>query len=62
MTDSFDSDIRWKQRFANYKKAFTQLTQFIHTEQLNEMEKQGLVKTFEYTYKLARLNARKNPI
>lgn len=53
MTNSFDSDIRWKQRFANYKKAFTQLTQFIHKEQLNEMEKQGLVKAFEYTYELA---------
>lgn len=53
MTNSFDSDIRWKQRFANYKKAFTQLTQFIDKEQLNDMEKQGLVKAFEYTYELA---------
>ncbi len=46
-------DIRWQQRFSNYKKAFTQLKKFIDKEELSELEMQGLVKAFEYTYELA---------
>ncbi len=46
-------DIRWKQRFSNYKKALTQLKKFIDKGNLSELEKQGLVKAFEYTYELA---------
>ena len=47
------SDIRWKQRFSNYKKALDQLLYFFEHENLNIMEKQGLIKAFEYTYELA---------
>ena len=46
-------DIRWQQRFNNYKKAFTQLKKFIDKGELSELEMQGLVKAFEYTYELA---------
>ncbi|QWV94663.1 nucleotidyltransferase substrate binding protein [Geomonas oryzisoli] len=47
------SDIRWQQRLANYKKALSQLTKFIAKGELNELEEQGLIKAFEYTYELA---------
>ncbi|MDH5717288.1 MAG: nucleotidyltransferase substrate binding protein [Spirochaetia bacterium] len=46
-------DIRYIQRFSNYKKAFEQLTKFIEKKELSDMEKQGLIKSFEYTYELA---------
>jgi nucleotidyltransferase substrate binding protein (TIGR01987 family) len=46
-------DIRWKQRFQNFEKAFLQLQRFIEKEDLNEFEEQGLIKCFEYTYELA---------
>jgi nucleotidyltransferase substrate binding protein (TIGR01987 family) len=48
-----DLELRWKQRFLNYEKVFLQLTRFIEKEDLNEFEKQGLIKSFEYTYELA---------
>lgn len=46
-------DIRWQQRFMNFTKAFTQLEKFIVKEELNELEEQGLIKAFEYTYELS---------
>jgi len=48
-----EHDIRWQQRFNNYKKAFTQLKKFIDKGKLSELEMQGIVKAFEYTYELA---------
>lgn len=45
-------DIRWQQRLANYKKALSQLTKFVAKGELNELEEQGLIKAFEYTYEL----------
>lgn len=46
-------DIRWKQRFSNFKKATLQLTEFIEKEKLNKFEVQGLIQCFEYTFELA---------
>ena len=46
-------DIRWKQRFYNYQKALSQLTKFIEKGELSELEEQGIIKAFEYTYELA---------
>ncbi|MDZ4185823.1 MAG: nucleotidyltransferase substrate binding protein [Desulfuromonadales bacterium] len=46
-------DIRWIQRFDNYSKALRQLTKFIEKSELNELEQQGLIQCFEYTYELA---------
>ena len=48
-----NKDIRWQQRFINFAKAFKQLERFNEAESLNEMEKQGLIKAFEYTYELS---------
>jgi nucleotidyltransferase substrate binding protein (TIGR01987 family) len=45
-------DIRWKQRFDNYRKAFLQLTEFIEKDSLNKFEVQGLIQCFEYTFEL----------
>jgi nucleotidyltransferase substrate binding protein (TIGR01987 family) len=48
-----NQDIRWRQRFENYRKAVRQLTRFIEKGELNEFEEQGLIQSFEYTYELA---------
>ena len=51
-----DSDIRWKQRFANYQKAFTQLEEAVElysSSSLSKLEEQGIIKAFEFTYELA---------
>ncbi|MDR9499717.1 MAG: nucleotidyltransferase substrate binding protein [Hydrogenovibrio sp.] len=53
MTTKTDQDIRWIQRFANYKKALAQLTRFMQKPSLNEFEEQGLIQAFEYTHELA---------
>ena len=46
-------DIRWQQRFANYQLALQQLETFFEPPALNERERQGLIKAFEYTFELA---------
>ncbi|MCK9293555.1 MAG: nucleotidyltransferase substrate binding protein [Desulfobulbaceae bacterium] len=46
-------DIRWAQRFANFRKALSQLRKFVDKGDLSELEQQGLVKAFEYTFELA---------
>jgi len=50
---TLNSDIRWEQRFVNFNKAFGQLERFMQAGGLNEMEEQGLIKAFEYTYELS---------
>jgi nucleotidyltransferase substrate binding protein (TIGR01987 family) len=49
-------DIRWKQRFENFKKALTQLNEAEELSQqraLSRLENQGLVQAFEFTFELA---------
>jgi nucleotidyltransferase substrate binding protein (TIGR01987 family) len=48
-----DKDIRWQQRFSNYKRALAQLTKFMEKKELNDLEQQGLIQAFEYTHELA---------
>lgn len=48
-----DDDIRWIQRYSNFKKALNQLSRFVQKKELNEMEEQGLIQSFEYTCELA---------
>jgi nucleotidyltransferase substrate binding protein (TIGR01987 family) len=48
-----NNDIRWQQRFSNYRKALASLKEFIEWGELNKLEEQGLIKAFEYTYELA---------
>lgn len=50
---ALNEDVRWLQRFSNYNKALAQLEKFVKKEQLSDMEEQGLIKAFEYTYELA---------
>jgi nucleotidyltransferase substrate binding protein (TIGR01987 family) len=49
-------DIRWKQRFHNYTKAFQALTEAVELSQhrsLTALEQQGLIQSFEFTHELA---------
>lgn len=46
-------DIRWMQRFSNFKKALNQLKSFIEKENINKFEVLGLIHCFEYTFELA---------
>ena len=49
-------DIRWKQRFSNYTRAFQSLTEAVELSQqraLSSLEQQGLIQSFEFTHELA---------
>jgi len=48
-----NQDIRWEQRFKNYQKALRQLDKFLKQKNLNDLEEQGLIQAFEYTYELS---------
>ena len=51
-----DPDIRWKQRFSNYRLALSRLAEGVslaHQRPLSELEKQGLIQAFEFTHELA---------
>ena len=45
-------DVRWQQRFSNFRRALAQLVTFLEPPGLNEREQQGLIKAFEYTFEL----------
>lgn len=47
------TDIRWIQRLNNWTRALNQLSKFMEQEELNELEKQGLIQSFEYNHELA---------
>lgn len=52
MTD----DVRWIQRFDNFKRAMKQLEmafEMMEQRELNDLEKQGVIQAFEYNYELA---------
>lgn len=49
-------DIRWKQRFDNYRRALRQLTlavRLLEQRPLSDLEQQGLIQGFEFTHELA---------
>ena len=62
-----EQDIRWEQRFSNYKKAFGKLQEAVDYiknadedteaddtwELMDEMRKESLIQRFEYTHELA---------
>ncbi|MBN4056545.1 nucleotidyltransferase substrate binding protein [bacterium AH-315-K05] len=49
-----EKDIRWRQRFENFDKAYKQLhLAILDFEKLSVLEKEGLVQRFEYTFELA---------
>ncbi len=50
------SDVRWKQRLIHYQKALGQFKENVllyRSRPLNNIEKQGLIKSFEFTHELA---------
>lgn len=51
-----EKDVRWLQRFNNFNKAFSQLSdavQLAEQRELSKLEEQGLLQAFEYTHELA---------
>ncbi len=47
-------ELRWKQRFENFSRAYQQLASVIdRTSSLSDLEKEGMIQRFEYTFKLA---------
>jgi len=54
--NSSQKDIRWKQRFHNFLSALEQLKSGVtlaQTRPLSELEKQGLIQSFEFTHELS---------
>jgi nucleotidyltransferase substrate binding protein (TIGR01987 family) len=51
-----NQDVRWMQRFQNFKRAFQKLsdaTELARQRGLSELEQQGLIQAFEFTHELA---------
>jgi len=51
----FEQDIRWKQRFQNYRGAFNLLRSALEDKELDEysmLEQEGIIQRFEYTFEL----------
>ena len=49
-------DIRWEQRFSNYQKALERISEVVNKSNLtdlSELEVEGFIQRFEYTYELA---------
>lgn len=47
-----NQDVRWKQRFQNYEKAFKFLKQATERSSLDELQEAGLIQSFEFTFEL----------
>lgn len=51
-----EKDVRWKQRFQNYKKAFSVLKRGLELQEertLSELERGGLIQAFEFVQELS---------
>lgn len=46
-------DVRWRQRFDNFKKSYQLLEKYAFVELTSEIEKAGLIQFFEITFDLA---------
>jgi len=45
-------DVRWQQRFKNFINAYKLLGEAVRMEQPSELESEGLIQRFEYTFEL----------
>ena len=45
-------DIRWKQRFENFDKAYKLLEKYSTKKKLSELEQAGIIQFFEMTFEL----------
>ena len=50
---AMDRDIRWKQRFQNYEKAYRVLCRLVTIPDPNEGERMGLIQAFEIMFELS---------
>ena len=48
-----NDNIRWKQRFQNYEKAFKFLKEAVVKTNLSNLEKAGVIQIYEFTFELA---------
>ena len=50
-----EEEIRWHYRFRNFSRAFRRLQDALQegAETLNELEQEGVIQRFEYTFELA---------
>jgi nucleotidyltransferase substrate binding protein (TIGR01987 family) len=51
-----NQDIRWQQRFNSFQQALGRLKEIVNLykpESLSELEKEGLIQRFEYTFELS---------
>ena len=49
-----NNDLRWQQRFENYKDALETIGEVVpRFKELTELEKDGLIQRFEFTFDLA---------
>lgn len=46
-------DIRWKQRFQNFERAYLFLKKAIELPSLDDLQAAGLIQSFEFTFELA---------
>lgn len=53
MTSDDNPDIRWKQRFVHFRKAFLLLEQTMTIEHPSDAERAGLIQFFEMSFGLA---------
>lgn len=53
MIHNENQDIRWKQRFSHYQKAFRLLEQTIAIKHPSDAERAGLIQFFEMSFELA---------
>ncbi|MEA3282737.1 MAG: HI0074 family nucleotidyltransferase substrate-binding subunit [Euryarchaeota archaeon] len=47
------ADVRWKQRFQNFEKAYLRLKEAMELKELTELERNGLIQRFEFTLDLS---------
>ena len=51
-----NQDVRWKQRFENFERGFVLLNSALEgrtLDQLSQLEQEGVIQRFEYTFELA---------
>jgi nucleotidyltransferase substrate binding protein (TIGR01987 family) len=53
MIDENSQDVRWKQRFAHFRRAFLLLEQTLTIAQPSDAERAGLIQFFEMSFELA---------
>ncbi|WP_319780048.1 HI0074 family nucleotidyltransferase substrate-binding subunit [Maridesulfovibrio sp.] len=46
-------EVRWHQRFENFSRALNELTEACKQDSFSNLERSGLIKTFEFTFELS---------